>query len=93
MKVKDIIKFLNTVDQEKEVWHVWDGEPRSKIEAMWVARNGNIISGPIGEPVYSEESRPDGAPFEEEDRYWEPIKSLHLISTTEEDIKENEDAE
>lgn len=80
MKVKDIIKFLSTVDQEKEVWFMWDGQPRSKIEAIWTARNGNIISGPLDECVYSEESRPEGAPFEKEDGYWEPRDSLHLIT-------------
>lgn len=88
MKVKDVIKFLSTVDQEKEVWHVWDGQPRSKIEAMWVARNGNIISGPLDECVYSEEYRPNSAPFEKEDGHWEPRDNLNLVSTTEE--KEND---
>lgn len=70
MKVKELIKKLETMPQDAEVFHLWDGEPRTKIVHVWLSKNGNVITSDSGEVCYSTESRPIDAPSEKENPYW-----------------------
>lgn len=61
MTVAELIKNLQTFPQDKQVQYVWDGDPRSIVDFVWLARNKEIVvlSGE-GEYV-SEDFAPDGA--------------------------------
>lgn len=70
MKVKDIIKALETMPQDAEVLHLWDGEARSGIEFVWLDRDGYVITADFNMVCYSTNTRPIDAPTSEEDEYW-----------------------
>ena len=70
MKVKTLIEKLKELPQDAKVYHLWDGEPRSKISVVYKARNGNIITSGLNQICYSTESRPIYAPTEEENQFW-----------------------
>lgn len=67
MRVKDLIKSLQYMPQDAEVWHLWDGEPRTEIQIAWVSREGHVVTADYDEYCYSPECRPVNAP---DDRYW-----------------------
>jgi hypothetical protein len=58
--VSKLVELLKTMPQDAEVWHVWDGAARTKIELVWLANSGNVITADFDESVYSEESWPIG---------------------------------
>ena len=70
MKVKDLIAALKEMPADAEVLHLWDGEPRTGIEYVWVSRGGNVITSDYGMVCYSTEDRPHDSPTSEENRYW-----------------------
>ena len=70
MKVGKLIELLQTMPQDAEVLHLWDGEPRTGIEHVWLARDGSVVTADNRMVCYSTESRPADAPTEKEDRYW-----------------------
>lgn len=74
MKVRDLITELEKMPQDSEVMHLWDGEPRTTIEMVYLSRGGAVITADFGEVCYSTEARPVDAPTEQEDKYWETPK-------------------
>lgn len=70
MKVKELIEKLKEMPQDTEVWHLWDGSARTKIEHIWEARGGKVITADRGEVCYYDEYRPKDAPLKKEDPYW-----------------------
>jgi len=70
MKVKELIERLKKMPQEKEVWHLWDGEPRTVINIVYESKNGNVVTADNNMICYSNCARPKNAPTEEEDRHW-----------------------
>ena len=72
MKISEIISILNTMPQDKKLWHVCDGNARTTIDGIYLARNGEVVSFPEHERVYDEEFRPADAPGDKEDPYWRP---------------------
>lgn len=73
MKVKEIIKILETMPQEAEMGHLWDGAVRSHIDTVYLAKSGVVVGAPKGEPAYYDEDRPKDAPSEKQDGYWKPL--------------------
>lgn len=73
MTVAELIKQLRKMPPAAAVRYVWDGEARTDVELIWLARCGDVIlHGDNGEPVYTGEDRPITAPTEKEDPYWGP---------------------
>lgn len=70
MKVKELIKELETMPQDAEVWHLWDGEARTEINVVWLARDGNVITADYDYVCYPTETRPIDAPTEYEEEFW-----------------------
>ena len=70
MKVWQVIVRLATMPLNAEVRHLWDGETRTGIEHVWIARNGVVVTADCGELCYSTASRPLTAPTAEDARYW-----------------------
>lgn len=60
MIVKDLIKQLQEMPQESEVFHLWDGEPRTSINIVYESKNGGVITSDFGQPCYSENATPKG---------------------------------
>ena len=75
MKVGELIKVLETMPHDAELFHLWDGEARTHIEHIWLSRDGDVITADHGMVCYSTETRPMDAPTSEEDRYWSTPKS------------------
>lgn len=73
MKVKDLIKELEKMPQDASVWHIWDGEPRTEIEMVYKAKNGDVMTISEGMPCYTDEFRPEGAPDEKQDPSYKPL--------------------
>ncbi len=70
MKVKELIKELQKMPQHADVKHVWDGEARTEIELIWLARDGFVATSDYDQIVYSNGSRPENAPTERQRMYW-----------------------
>jgi hypothetical protein len=66
MKVHQLIKVLQSMPQEAEVLHVYDGSPHD-IEHVWLSRNGDVITSFCSEPVYSLNDRPANS---SDERFW-----------------------
>jgi len=71
MKVNELIVRLTQMDQEADVYHLWDGEPRTIIEHVYMSKTGLCVTADFSMVAYSNEGRPVGAPSSEEDHYWE----------------------
>ena len=70
MNVAKLMEKLWTMPRDAEVGYVWDGEVRSNVEHIWLARNGNVVLADCDHYVYSGDSRPIDAPTTEQNRYW-----------------------
>jgi hypothetical protein len=75
MKVHELIKKLEVLPKEAEVYHLWDGELRTKIEVVYLAKSGDVATADYAQVCYSDISRPIGAPGEEQARFWETQES------------------
>ncbi len=83
MKVCDLIKALRDMPQDAELMHIWDGEPRTHIDHVWIARGEGsitercsvvVMTAGSGEVVYSDDARPEYAPTVKECAYWKTPK-------------------
>ena len=70
MKVEQLIKALEAMPKDAEVYHLWDGEARTGINHVWLARGGDVVTADYGMACYSEETRPADAPTQKQDPYW-----------------------
>jgi len=70
MKVSSLIQKLSALPPEAEVGYVWDGEVRSNVEFVWLARDGSVVLADYGHVLYSDLQRPFDAPTTMENRYW-----------------------
>lgn len=70
MKVNELITILLAMPQNAEIFHSWDGEARTGINVIWLARNGTVVTSDYGMHCYSTASRPLSAPTSYEEQYW-----------------------
>lgn len=75
MKVSQLIAALSAMPQDAEVLHLWDGEPRTAINHLWISRGGDVVTADDDQVCYSTGARPESAPTEEEDPYWRTARS------------------
>ena len=58
MTVFELIAILQTMHKNKKVYHLWDGEPRTEIEVVYLSKNGDVITADIGENCYNKKNLP-----------------------------------
>jgi hypothetical protein len=71
MTVAELIEQHRKMPQAAEVLHLWDGEARTTIEHVLLARDGHVITADNGMVCYSTGTRPASAPTKEKDAYWQ----------------------
>ena len=74
MKVRDLITALKAMPMDAEVAHVWDGEPRTHINVVWLTPDGRVLTADYGELVYGPQNWPgnvDAAALIEDHRSWQ----------------------
>jgi hypothetical protein len=59
MKVSELIRRLQEMPADAEVGHIWDGEMRTHINVVWLARSGKVATADFDEIVYDARDRPD----------------------------------
>jgi hypothetical protein len=70
MKTKDLIEVLRTMPPDSDVYHLWDGEPRTAIAVVYLSRNGDVITADYDMVCYTDRHRPADAPSSKEEPYW-----------------------
>lgn len=75
MKVEQLIKALEALPKDADVYHLWDGEARTGINHVWLSRGGDVVTADYGMVCYSEETRPADAPTKAQDPYWETARN------------------
>lgn len=70
MKASDVIKELQKMPPDAEVWHIWDGVARTKIEFVWLCSDGKIATSDYNMSVAHDQDRPDWAPKRNDNYYW-----------------------
>lgn len=70
MKVAELIAELQKMPQDANVWHLWDGDPRTQIAHVWLSRAGAVVTADSGMMCYSTNARPPEAPDSKTDLYW-----------------------
>lgn len=70
MTVVELIGLLNGLPRNARVMHLWDGEPRSEIEHVWLSKDGDVVTADHGDVCYSDGGRPVGAPTPDDEPYW-----------------------
>lgn len=70
MTVNQLRHLLEDLPQDAIVTHLWDGEARTEIQLVWLARDGSVVTSDYYEACYSDGTRPLGAPTAKEDLYW-----------------------
>jgi len=73
MKVSDLISHLQSMPQHVDVACIWDGEPRSSIDHVWLApdteEGPQVMLASFGDVVYNYRCRPVGHQ-DKEMPYW-----------------------
>lgn len=70
MNVSQLIEALKALPPDAEVGHLWDGRVRTKIQHVWLARNGSVVTSDYEMVCYDGDQRPIDAPTEEQERHW-----------------------
>ena len=70
MKVRRLIEKLKLMDQDAEVYHLWDSEPRTAIERVYMGKTGLCITADFNQGACSNEGRPKNAPTFKQLQYW-----------------------
>lgn len=77
MKVQELIDALSSMPPDAEVLHLWDGEPRTAIEHVWLSIAGDVITSDDGQVCYNHKDRPESA---SKARYWRSPESTPAAS-------------
>ena len=70
MRVSELIYALKKMPQDAEVEHLWDGEPRTAINFVYLSKDGRVITADYNQDCYSTAGRPVDAPTRDEQTYW-----------------------
>lgn len=58
MTVKQLIKELEKMPPDAHVFHIWDGEPRTEINFVWLCKVGQVMTADYSEDCTIEEALP-----------------------------------
>ncbi|WP_417832787.1 hypothetical protein [Terasakiella sp.] len=70
MTASELIEKLKQLPQDARVFHLWDGEPRTEINEIWLSKRGHIVTSDFSQVCYSTAARPVDAPDEKTAPYW-----------------------
>lgn len=70
MRVTELIKRLQEMPPDAEVWSLWDGGLGSEINCVWLARSGVVATSDYDAVCYDTEDRPADAPTNAVEPYW-----------------------
>ena len=70
MKVKELIEKLQQMDQDVEVWHLYDGALRGNINHVYMGKTGLCVTADHDEVAYYDDARPVNAPSEKDVKHW-----------------------
>lgn len=74
MTVRELIKALESMPPDHTVLTHWDGDLRGSVDVVDVTRGGHVGLYEYGEAVYSTENRPEWAPAEKAEPYWQYLR-------------------
>lgn len=75
MTVSELIRKLEHMPQEAEVYSMYDGAASNDVDFVWRSRSGDVVLSPCNQMVYDTDDRPITAPTQEEDEFWSTPKS------------------
>jgi hypothetical protein len=70
MSVEQVIEKLKELPPQAEVFHLWDGEPRTAINIVYEAADGTVITADYDQPCYLPIKRPKDGPCLYDSTYW-----------------------
>ena len=59
MNVKQLIDKLLEMPMDAPVLHIWDGDPRTEINIIYLAKNGEVMTADYNQSVYTKEAWPE----------------------------------
>lgn len=59
MKVKELIDKLLEMPMDSKVWHIWDGDPRTEISVVYLAKNGDVMTADYNQYTCTKEAMPE----------------------------------
>lgn len=75
MKVNQLIEILKTMPPEAKVFHIWDGEPRTEINIVYLSKAGHVMTIDNHQPIYSKMALPEDIDSESNKTYYTPEKT------------------
>lgn len=61
MRVKRLKEILQTMPDDAFIRYIWDGEPRSDVQNVWLSKSGIVMISDDNSTVYQEDSIPINA--------------------------------
>ena len=80
MTVSELIEKLKELPQDRRVFMLIDGEPRSALNVVYESKTGRVVVAGYGHVVYSTNARPVDAPTRMQDNYWRTEEDPNILS-------------
>lgn len=58
MKVSELIEALKGMPSDAKVYHIWDGEPRTEINVVYLSKSGHVMTVDYECVVYNDLATP-----------------------------------
>jgi hypothetical protein len=78
MKVHELIELLKTMPKDARVFHLWDGEPRTEINAVWLSKKGHVVTADYDQYCYSNNAMPVEVSYDV--NQWKTIKNPNEVN-------------
>ena len=75
MKVSQLINELAKLNPNAEVYCLWDGRPRTRIDVIYESVNGSVIVSDYSQPCYEDEALPKGVDVNNIELVWKTPKN------------------
>ena len=82
MTIKELIFNLSRMPPEAKVFHIWDGEPRTEIQLVWLSKRGDVMTSDYDQVVYSNEARPIKIKNNKKNKYWQTVSKTYSEGET-----------
>ena len=82
MTIKELIFNLSRLPPEAKVVHIWDGEPRTEIQLVWLSKRGDVMTSDYDQVVYSNEARPIKIKNNKKNKYWQTVSKTYSEGET-----------
>lgn len=78
MKVRELINALTKLDMDADVFQLYDGELRAKVEYCYIGKSGYCVIADQDMICYSDDGRPISAPDKDDCEYWRTPKTGYV---------------